>query len=88
MSFFENVKTAQDLADEEQQIFNQQEHDWVKSELKNVDLQISLHLTDDRRATSTLESWKRYARDLRDYTSESDGGVVTVNASNRPAVAS
>ncbi|MDA1380450.1 hypothetical protein PCI56_12610 [Plesiomonas shigelloides subsp. oncorhynchi] len=54
MSFFENVKTAQDLADEEQQIFNQQEHDWVKSELKNVDLQISLHLTDDRRATSTL----------------------------------
>jgi hypothetical protein len=73
----ERVKTEQELA--------WIDHDWVMSELKNVDLQISLHLTDDRRATHTLEAWKKYARDLRDYTSE-DNGVVTVNSEVRPSI--
>ncbi|HFG1581196.1 TPA: hypothetical protein ACGFXK_002552 [Vibrio cholerae] len=85
MTFLTNIKTAQDLADEAKQVLDKQEHEWVKSELKIVDLQISLHLTDDHRATHTLEDWKRYARDLRDYTSEVDG-VVTVNAEVRPAI--
>jgi len=85
MGFLNNIKTAQDLADEVQQALNRQEHEWVKSELMAADLQIRLHLTDDRRATDTLEDWKRYARELRDYTSESDG-VVTVNADKRPQV--
>lgn len=85
MSFLKNIKTSQDLAYEAQQALNRHEHEWVKSELKAVDLQISLHLTDDRRAAGTLEDWKQYARDLRDYTSEADG-VVTVNAMDRPVI--
>lgn len=85
MSFLKNIKTSLDLADEAQQALNKQEHEWVKSELKAVDLQINLHLTDDRRATGTLEAWKQYARDLRDYTSEVDG-VVTVTTKDRPEI--
>lgn len=85
MSFLKNIKTKQDLAYEAQQMLNRQEHEWVKAELKAVDLQISLHLTDDRRAVGTIEDWKQYARELRDYTSESDG-VITVNATDRPVI--
>lgn len=85
MSFLKNIKTAQDLADKAKQDISKKEHEWVKSELKIVDLQISLHLTDDRRATHSLEGWKRYARNLRDYTSH-DNGVVTVNADTRPVI--
>ena len=59
------------------------EHVWVKSELIECDRQLSLHYTEDKRAIGVIEDWKRYARDLRDYTSERDGKVY-LNSESRP----
>lgn len=59
------------------------EHAWVKSELIDCDRQLSLHYTEDKRAVGIIGDWMRYARELRDYTSERDGKVF-VNSESRP----
>lgn len=61
------------------------EHEWVKSELAQVQIELMYHWTDDKRASRTLEDWKEYARDLRDYTSKANG-IVTVTTNERPLV--
>lgn len=50
------------------------EHHWVQSELENVQIELMYHWTDDERAISTLERWKQYARDLRNYTTTDANG--------------
>lgn len=51
-----------------------EEHAWVEDELNSVQVQLMYHWTDDERATETLEAWKQYARDLRNYTTTDEHG--------------
>lgn len=74
----ERIKSSQELA--------QIEHLWVKKEMALSDLQIALHIDEDERAIYTIEIWKQYRRDLRNYTSSSDDGVITINFENRPVL--
>jgi hypothetical protein len=60
------------------------EHLWVKAELYDVQLELMYHWTDDRRATSTLDLWKSYARQLRDYTTTDATGKLSVCGELRP----
>jgi hypothetical protein len=72
---FNEIKRAKDLP------FT--EHRWVRSELIECDRQLSLHHTEDKRSIGDIEDWKRYARELRDYTSERDG-IFYINSESRP----
>ena len=75
-SYFEGSKeiSTYEFSDiKQKKDFAEVEHMWVKSELVECDRQLSLHYTEDRRSIGLIEDWKRYARDLRDYTSERDG---------------
>lgn len=62
----------------------QKEHQWVKSELESVQVELMYHWTDDSRASSTPEKWKEYARLLRDYTSTDDNGSPSIIGESRP----
>ncbi|EOC7930733.1 hypothetical protein ACI8HA_003181 [Vibrio cholerae] len=61
------------------------EHAWVESELMVVQVELMYHWTDDQRATSTLDAWKLYARQLRDYTTTDDQGTPSIRGESRPA---
>lgn len=74
----ERIKSPQELA--------QIEHHWVISELANVQIELMFHWTDDQRATSTLDAWKLYARQLRDYTTTDDNGIPIIVGSERPVL--
>lgn len=52
--------------------------DYVRFELENSDLQISFHADLDPRALSTLDKWREYRRNLRDYI------IAGIIASERP----
>lgn len=75
-SWVERIKSPQELA--------QIEHHWVLSELANVQIELMYHWTDDQRATSTLDSWKLYARQLRDYTTTDEQGTPSIRGESRP----
>ncbi|EEO00314.1 hypothetical protein VCG_001551 [Vibrio cholerae 12129(1)] len=72
----ERIKSPQELA--------QIEHHWVLSELANVQIELMYHWTDDQRATSTLDAWKLYARQLRDYTTTNEQGAPSIRGESRP----
>ncbi len=72
----ERIKSTQELA--------QIEHHWVLSELANVQIELMYHWTDDQRATSTLDAWKLYARQLRDYTTTDEQGTPSIRGESRP----
>ncbi|MBY7931602.1 hypothetical protein KW447_11430 [Vibrio fluvialis] len=72
----ERIKSFQELA--------QIEHYWVLSELANVQIELMYHWTDDQRATSTLDAWKLYARQLRDYTTTDENGTPSIRGESRP----
>ncbi|EOW9149877.1 hypothetical protein ACN1YE_001311 [Vibrio cholerae] len=72
----ERIKSPQELA--------QIEHHWVLSELANVQIELMYHWTDDQRATSTLDAWKLYARQLRDYTTTDEQGTPSIRGELRP----
>ncbi len=61
-------------AEEIERQFIESEHAWVKFELDSVQVELMYHWTDDDRATATLEDWKQYARDLRNYTTTDENG--------------
>lgn len=61
-------------AEELERRFIESEHGWVKSELNNVQVELMYHWTDDDRAAATLDDWKQYARDLRNYTTTDENG--------------
>ncbi|EKO3919765.1 hypothetical protein GCS60_000618 [Vibrio metschnikovii] len=62
-----------------------QEHNWVKGELGDVDIQLLYHWTNDKaRSTATEELWQRYAVELRNYTSLDESGLISITASKRP----
>lgn len=73
----ERIKSPQELASIE--------HHWVLSELANVQIELMYHWTDDQRATSTLDAWKLYARQLRDYTTTDEQGTPSIRGEARPA---
>ncbi|MCC2521080.1 hypothetical protein [Vibrio coralliilyticus] len=76
-----NEPSQEELALIEAQI----EHSWVQSELDDVvQIQLMYHWTDDSRATLTEESWKTYARELRNYTTIDELGNVVVLGERRP----
>ncbi|MGY5721612.1 hypothetical protein ACXHQT_02530 [Vibrio cincinnatiensis] len=60
------------------------EHEWVKSELDKVQIELMYHWTDDERASSTEDAWKQYARDLRNYTTTDKDGVPSIRTDARP----
>ncbi|GHY45426.1 hypothetical protein VCSRO70_1515 [Vibrio cholerae] len=72
----ERIKSPQELA--------QIEHHWVLTELANVQIELMYHWTDDQRATSTLDAWKLYARQLRDYTTTDEQGTPSIRGESRP----
>lgn len=72
----ERIKSPQELA--------QIEHHWVLSELANVQIELMYHWTDDQRATSTLDAWTLYARQLRDYTTTNEQGAPSIRGESRP----
>ncbi|HDV5279202.1 TPA: hypothetical protein RI749_003284 [Vibrio cholerae] len=72
----ERIKSPQELA--------RIEHYWVLSELANVQIELMYHWTDDQRATSTLDAWKLYARQLRDYTTTDEQGTPSIRGDSRP----
>ncbi|EMV7052193.1 hypothetical protein [Vibrio cholerae] len=72
----ERIKSPQEFA--------QIEHHWVLSELANVQIELMYHWTDDQRATSTLDAWKLYARQLRDYTTTDELGTPSIRGESRP----
>ncbi|MDA5319491.1 hypothetical protein [Vibrio cholerae] len=72
----ERIKSPQELA--------QIEHHWVLSELANVQIELMYHWTGDQRATSTLDAWKLYARQLRDYTTTDEQGTPSIRGDSRP----
>ncbi|AMF92387.1 hypothetical protein AL536_02595 [Vibrio fluvialis] len=61
------------------------EHTWVQSELESVQIELMYHWTDDERASFTLEVWKQYTRDLRNYTTTDDSGIISVVGDTRPS---
>lgn len=74
--WIERLKSPEELA--------QIEHHWVLSELANVEIELMYHWTDDPRATSTLDAWKLYARQLRDYTTTDENGTPSIRGESRP----
>lgn len=52
------------------------EHHWAKLQLEWCDLQFKLLQSGDRRLTVEVETLKKYARDLRDYTSCENGQAI------------
>ncbi|EKN8282566.1 hypothetical protein PY199_002339 [Vibrio cholerae] len=72
----DRIKSQQEIA--------QIEHRWVLSELTNVQIELMYHWTDDQRATSTLDAWKLYARQLRDYTTTDEQGTPSIRGESRP----
>ncbi|MBO1366077.1 hypothetical protein [Vibrio cholerae] len=75
-NWVERIKPQQEIA--------QIEHRWVLSELANVQIELMYHWTDDQRATSTLDAWKLYARQLRDYTTTDEQGTPSIRGESRP----
>ncbi|ELJ8546341.1 hypothetical protein SNE95_000742 [Vibrio cholerae] len=75
-NWIERIKPPQEIA--------QIEHHWVLSELANVQIELMYHWTDDQRATSTLDAWKLYARQLRDYTTTDEKGTPSIRGESRP----
>ncbi|HGS5348913.1 TPA: hypothetical protein ACMDR5_002272 [Vibrio cholerae] len=75
-NWVERIKSPQELA--------QIEHHWVLSELAGVQIELMYHWTDDQRATSTLDAWKLYARQLRDYTTTDYQGTPSIRGESRP----
>lgn len=75
-NWVERIKSPQEIA--------QIEHHWVLSELTNVQIELMYHWTDDQRATSTLDAWKLYARQLRDYTTTDEQGTPSIRGESRP----
>ncbi|HFG1617247.1 TPA: hypothetical protein ACGFX0_002138 [Vibrio cholerae] len=75
-NWVDRIKSPQELA--------QFEHYWVLSELTNVQIELMYHWTDDQRATSTLDAWKLYARQLRDYTTTDEQGTPSIRGESRP----
>ncbi|MGT3829772.1 hypothetical protein ACVTEC_05830 [Vibrio cholerae] len=75
-NWVERIKSQQEIA--------QIEHRWVLSELANVQIELMYHWTDDQRATSTLDAWKLYARQLRDYTTTDELGIPSIRGESRP----
>ncbi|AKB07492.1 hypothetical protein [Vibrio cholerae] len=75
-NWIERIKSPQELA--------QIEHNWVLSELANVQIELMYHWTEDPRATSTLDAWKLYARQLRDYTTTDEQGIPSIRGESRP----
>lgn len=73
-------------AEEIERQFIESEHAWVKFELDSVQVELMYHWTDDDRATATLEDWKQYARDLRNYTTTDENGNPQIReGETRPA---
>ncbi|HDZ9246582.1 hypothetical protein [Vibrio cholerae] len=72
----DRVKSHEEIA--------QIEHDWVLCELANVQVELMYHWTDDPRSTSTLDAWKLYARQLRDYTTTDELGIPSIRGEFRP----
>jgi len=62
------------------------EHDWVKSELDAVTIELMYHWTGDRRASHTEQAWKSYAIALRDYTSTDEDSNPVIVGESRPSV--
>lgn len=75
-NWVDRIKSPQELA--------QIEHYWVLSELANVQIELMYHWTGDQRATSTLDAWKLYARQLRDYTTTDEQGTPSIRGELRP----
>ncbi|HFG2175411.1 TPA: hypothetical protein ACGG78_002733 [Vibrio cholerae] len=75
-NWVDRIKSPQELA--------QIEHHWVLAELANVQIELMYHWTDDQRATSTLDAWKLYARQLRDYTTTDEQGTPSIRGESRP----
>ncbi|EOW9459335.1 hypothetical protein ACOCGI_000383 [Vibrio cholerae] len=75
-NWVERIKPQQEIA--------QIEHRWVLSELATVQIELMYHWTDDQRATSTLDAWKLYARQLRDYTTTDEQGTPSIRGESRP----
>lgn len=75
-NWVDRIKSQQEIA--------QIEHRWVLSELANVQIELMYHWTDDQRATSTLDAWKLYARQLRDYTTTDEQGTPSIRGESRP----
>lgn len=76
--WIERIKSEQEIA--------MIEHQWVISELERVSIQLMYHWTEDSRSTHTIDEWKAYARQLRDYTSTNDDGMPVVIGSTRPGI--
>lgn len=74
--WIERIKSPQELA--------RIEHAWVISELDKIQIELMYHWTDDKRASHTLNAWKRYARELRDYTTSRNDGIPEVVGDERP----
>lgn len=49
------------------------EHKWVCLELEWCDLQVKLHKSSDHRAVKTIDDIYRYSRELREYTTVTNG---------------
>lgn len=62
------------------------EHQWVKSELNAVSIELMYHWTDDHRASHTEQAWKDYAIALRDYTSTDADGNPIMTGESRPSI--
>lgn len=60
------------------------EHAWVISELTKIQVELMYHWTDDKRSTHTLDAWKLYARQLRDYTTTDEQGTPSILGGSRP----
>lgn len=75
-NWIERIKSPLELA--------QIEHYWVLTQLANVQVELMYHWTDDQRATATLEAWKLYARQLRDYTTTDEQGTPSIRGESRP----
>ncbi|HCJ6926279.1 TPA: hypothetical protein NVB91_002439 [Vibrio cholerae] len=74
--WIERIKSPEEIA--------RIEHYWALSELANVQVELMYHWTDDQRATSTIEAWKLYARQLRDYTTTDEHGTPSIRDESRP----
>ncbi|MFB1096885.1 hypothetical protein ACEWH9_22350, partial [Vibrio diabolicus] len=62
--------------------FAEKENLWVEQEMLFADRQIVLHEDADARASATIEQWRVYRRDLRNYVK--DNVVSMVERPQRP----
>lgn len=61
------------------------EHLWVEAELRSVDVQLMYHWTNDTsRMSATEDGWRKYAVNLRNYTSYDENVGYTINEKSRP----